>query len=320
VTDNTEGTDRPSPRHRVVVIGCGFGGLFATRRLRRAPVGVTIINRTNHHLFQPLLYQVARGILSQGDIAPAIRSVLAHQGNARVILGNVVDIDLDARTVTSEAALDKRTTTAYESLIVAAGSQTSYFGNNDFAEHAPGLKTIDDALEVRGRVFGAFEMAEFEANPERRRQWLTFVVIGAGPTGVELAGQIAELSRRTLRNDFRRADPRDARVVLLDAGELVLPTFGGHLSGRATAELRRLGVEIYLGARVKSLDADGVDFVSADPLVGRIESQTKIWAAGVAASRSAGYSEGPRVSNWTGPAVSRSFSTVACPAIQRCGW
>jgi NADH dehydrogenase len=269
-----------SSTHRVVIIGSGFGGLFAARALKRAPVAVTVIDRSNHHLFQPLLYQVATGILSTGEIAPATRSVLARQRNAEVLVGEVVDIDLDARFVVSEA-VGERFVTRYDSLIVAAGSTTSYFGNDSFAVDAPGLKTIDDALEVRGRVLGAFEMAEREPDPQRRKQWLTFVVVGAGPTGVEMAGQIAELSRRTLRRDFRNFDPSDARVLLVDAGDLVLPSFGDHLSARATRELERLGVEIHLGATVEAVDHRGVDMKTDDPSIRRVDAMTKIWAAGV---------------------------------------
>src|SRR3954465_14292335 len=195
-------------RQRVVIIGSGFGGLFATKALRRAPVDVTLIAKTTHHLFQPLLYQVATGILSEGGIAPATREVLRRQRNARVLLGEVTSIDVEARTVSSEAPTGT-TVTSYDSLIVAAGSSQSYFGNDGFAEFAPGMKSIDDALELRGRIFGAFEMAELGAmrgaNADAR---LPFVVIGAGPTGVEMAGQIAELSRRTLRHDFRAINSR----------------------------------------------------------------------------------------------------------------
>ncbi|HMT88301.1 MAG TPA: FAD-dependent oxidoreductase, partial [Dermatophilaceae bacterium] len=181
-------------RHRVVVIGSGFGGLFATQALRRDDVEVTLIAKTTHHLFQPLLYQVATGILSEGEIAPATREVLARQRNAEVLLGEVVDIDLTAKTVTSRI-LDQETVTAYDSLIVAAGAGQSYFGNDHFATFAPGMKSIDDALELRGRIFGAFELAELASTPEEVERSLTFVVVGAGPTGVEMAGQIAELSR-----------------------------------------------------------------------------------------------------------------------------
>jgi NADH:ubiquinone reductase (H+-translocating) len=269
--------------HRVVVVGSGFGGLFATRALGGAPVTVTVIDRTNHHLFQPLLYQVATGILSAGEIAPATRDVLQRQANAEVLIGDVIDIDIDARLVVSEI-LGQRTTTPYDSLIVAGGSTTSYFGHDEYATHAPGLKTIDDALELKGRVFGAFEMAELEPDPVRRKHWLTFVVVGGGPTGVEMAGQIAELSRRTLRRNFRRFDPTDAKVILIDGGKEILSGFGDRLSGAAYDELRRLGVEIHLGAMVTGIDATGVDVKSDDPALGRIDAAVKVWAAGVKAS------------------------------------
>src|SRR3954451_6758991 len=192
-------------RHRVVIVGGGFGGLFAARALRRAPVDVTVIDRTNHHLFEPLLYQVATGLLSEGAIAPAIRDVLRRHKNTRVLLGDVTDIDLAAR----ELHLDTRgrhSVVPYDSLIVAAGATQSYFGHDEFAVHAPGMKTIDDALELRGRIFGAFEVAELEPDEDARTPWLTFAIVGAGPTGVELAGQIAELSRRALGANFRSFD------------------------------------------------------------------------------------------------------------------
>ena len=193
------------PRHRVVVVGSGFGGLFGTQALKRADVDITLIAKTTHHLFQPLLYQVATGILSEGEIAPATREVLARQKNARVLLGNVTHVDLAARTVTSRV-LDRETVTEYDSLLVAAGAGQSYFGNDHFAQYAPGMKSIDDALELRGRIFGAFEWAELASTPKEIARLMTFVVVGAGPTGVEMAGQIAELSRRTLRHDFRAID------------------------------------------------------------------------------------------------------------------
>ena len=202
-------------RHHVVVIGSGFGGLFAARALRKAPVDVTMVARTSHHLFQPLLYQVATGILSAGEIAPATREILKRQRNVRVILGDVQKIDLAARTVTSVAP-EHESVTSYDSLIVAAGSGQSYFGNDHFSEFAPGMKSVDDALELRGRIFGAFELAEIEDDPAKRDRLMTFVVVGAGPTGVEMAGQIAELARRTLRHDFRRIDTTKSRIILLD--------------------------------------------------------------------------------------------------------
>jgi NADH:ubiquinone reductase (H+-translocating) len=269
--------------HRVVVIGSGFGGLFATKAMRRSPVDVTVIDRTNHHLFQPLLYQVATGILSEGEIAPPTRDVLRHQDNARVLLGDVQTIDLAARTVTS-TILDRTTVTPYDSLIVAAGAGQSYFGNDEFAEFAPGMKSIDDALELRGRIFGAFEMAELETDHEELDAWLTFVVIGAGPTGVEMAGQIAELSRRTLRGNYRAFDPATARVVLLDAADHVLGTFGDKLSAYSERTLQAMDVEVQLGAKVVGMDATGIDVEDRDGSRRRIPARTKIWAAGVAAS------------------------------------
>src|SRR5919112_2553003 len=198
--------DRP----RVVIVGSGFGGLFAAQALRKAPVDVTIIGKTSHHLFQPLLYQVATGILSEGEIAPATREILRHQQNARVVLGEVTDIDLSARTVTS-TILGRTTVHPYDELVVAAGAGQSYFGNDHFAEFAPGMKSIDDALELRGRIFGAFELAEIATDQAEIDRLMTFVVVGAGPTGVEMAGQIAELSRRTLKGNFRTFDPTTAR-------------------------------------------------------------------------------------------------------------
>jgi NADH dehydrogenase len=276
-------TDRPGTPHRVAIVGCGFGGLFAAQALRRAPVEVTIIDRTNHHLFQPLLYQVATGILSEGDIAPPIRDVLRRQRNARVFLGDVDGIDLQARRLQIDT-LGARGEIAYDSLILATGADQSYFGHPEFAHHAPGMKTIDHALELRGRIFGAFEMAEREPDPDVRRIWLTFVVVGAGPTGVELAGQIAELAHRSLDESFRRIDPSSARVVLLDAAPALLGPFPEPLQRRAATDLERMGVEIHLGAMVTGVDERGIDTNATDPAVQRIEAATKIWAAGVEAS------------------------------------
>jgi NADH dehydrogenase len=272
--------------HRVVVIGSGFGGLFATKALGRAgeALEVTMVARTTHHLFQPLLYQVATGILSEGEIAPPTREVLAKQKNARVILGEVTHIDLEARMVTSQV-LGRSTLTPYDSLIVAAGSGQSYFGHEEFAEFAPGMKSIDDALELRGRIFGAFELAEIAETEEEIQRLLTFVVVGAGATGVEMAGQIAELSRRTLPRDFRRINSRSARVVLVDAAPQVLPPFGAVLGKKAEHTLRRLGVEVQLGAMVVGVDERGIEVQDKDGTRRRIDAVTKVWAAGVAASK-----------------------------------
>ncbi|MFI7024410.1 NAD(P)/FAD-dependent oxidoreductase [Micromonospora sp. NPDC049900] len=280
---STDGTGTGDRRHRVVIIGSGFGGLFVAKALRRAPVDVTMVARTTHHLFQPLLYQVATGILSPGEVAPATREILRRQRNAEVLLGEVTDIDLETRTVTANAPLTTFRV-EYDSLIVAAGATQSYFGHDEFAEHAPGMKSIDDALELRGRIFGAFELAELETDPAAIARWMTFVVVGAGPTGVEMAGQIAELAHRTLPGEFRRIDPRKARIVLLDAGDSVLGTFGDRLSGKALRQLHRLGVDVELGATVVGVDDDGIEVADRDGQRRRIECKTKIWAAGVSGS------------------------------------
>jgi len=273
-----------SGRHQVVVIGSGFGGLFGTKALRRADVDVTMIAKTTHHLFQPLLYQVATGILSMGEIAPPTREVLATQRNARVLLGEVTDVDLEAHTVTHHV-LGRETVTPYDSLIVAAGAGQSYFGNDQFAEFAPGMKSVDDALELRGRIFGAFELAELlAAKGEDVDHLLTFVVVGAGPTGVEMAGQIAELSKRTLHRDFRSINTKRARVILLDAAPQVLPPFGARLGAKAKHALEELGVEVQLGAMVTDVDERGLVVQDKNGNERRIEAVTKIWAAGVQAS------------------------------------
>jgi NADH dehydrogenase len=270
-------------RHHVVIIGSGFGGLFATKALKDASVDITVIAKTNHHLFQPLLYQVATGILSEGAIAPPTREILRGQRNAQVRLGEVIDIDIESKTVTSWTPSGTQET-PYDSLIVAAGSGASYFGHDHFAEHAPGMKSLDDALELRGRILSAFEFAEIETEADTTAPWLTFVVVGAGPTGVEMAGQIAELAHRTLRKDYRRIDPRLARVVLLEGANTVLGTFGEHLAAKATRKLGQLGVEVQLGAVVVDIDEYGIDVKDSDGSTRRIQSRTKVWAAGVAAS------------------------------------
>jgi NADH dehydrogenase len=270
-------------RHQVVVIGSGFGGLFATQALRHADVDVTVLAKTNHHLFQPLLYQVATGILSEGEIAPSTREILRRQDNSRVLLGEVTDIDLTARTVTS-GVLDQIRVTKYDSLIVAAGSGQSYFGQDHYAHFAPGMKSIDDALELRGRIFGCFELAELVEDEEQRARLMTFVVVGAGPTGVEMAGQIAELAHRTLRHEFRRIEPRLATVILLDAAPAVLSSFGDRLGAKAQARLARIGVEVQLGAKVVGVNGTGIDIEDGQGQRRRIESVCKVWAAGVQAS------------------------------------
>jgi NADH dehydrogenase len=272
-----------SSPQRVVIIGTGFGGLFAARKLAKTPVDVTVIGKTSHHLFQPLLYQVATGVLSQGEIAPATREVLRRQKNARVLFGDVTSIDVEAKTVTSVSPIGE-TVTSYDTLIVAAGAGQSYFGNDHFAEFAPGMKSIDDALELRGRIFGAFEMAELLDNAGDVQDWLTFVVVGGGPTGVEMAGQIAELANSTLRRDFRHIDPTKARVLLLDAAPAVLGSFGERLSQKAQTQLESLGVKVELDVKVVGVDLTGVDVIDPDGSPRRIKARTKVWAAGVSAS------------------------------------
>jgi NADH dehydrogenase len=272
-------------RHRVVVVGAGFGGLAATRLLAHVPVDVTLVDRRNHHLFQPLLYQVATGMLSAGQIAPPIRHIVRNHPNVRVQMAEVTGFDLDQRVVHAtmvENVLDLEI--AYDSLIVAAGSSQSYFGHDEFARFAPGMKTIDDARELRRRFFGAFEVAELVADPAMQKRWLTVVVVGAGPTGVELAGQVRELATRCLKGEFRRIDPSSVRVLLLDGGKEPLAGFGNKLSDSATRELERMGVELRMGSRVVGVDAFGVDVEDASGTKSRIDAFTTVWAAGVQAS------------------------------------
>lgn len=273
-----------SDRHKVVIIGSGFGGLNAAKTLRRADVDIKLIARTTHHLFQPLLYQVATGIISEGEIAPATRVILRRQRNVQVLLGDVTRIDLANRRVES-VLLGHTYSTPYDSLIVAAGTGQSYFGNDHFAEFAPGMKTIDDALELRARILGAFEQAERSSDAKRREKLLTFTVVGAGPTGVEMAGQIAELATYTLKGTFRGIDPTtQARVILLDAAPAVLPPMGEKLGKKAQDRLEKMGVEIQLGAMVTDVDRNGITVKDSDGTLRRIESACKVWSAGVAAS------------------------------------
>lgn len=275
----------PAARHRVLIIGSGFGGLFAAKALRRSEVDVTLLAATPNHLFQPLLYQVATGILSQGEIAPATREILRRQQNIRVLLGSATAVDVSGRQVTASApGRSAPYSLRYDSLIVATGASQSYFGHPEYAQHAPGLKSIDDALDLRGRIFGAFELAELEEDPAARARRLTFTVVGAGATGVEMAGQIAELAHRALRREFRRIDPRSARIVLVDGGDAVLPSFGPRLSERTLRKLGALGIEVRLGTMVTGIDALSVTLKHSDGSSERIESMVKVWAAGVAAS------------------------------------
>jgi NADH:ubiquinone reductase (H+-translocating) len=270
-------------RHHVVIIGSGFGGLTAAKSLKRADVDVTLISKTTTHLFQPLLYQVATGILSEGDIAPTTRLVLRNQKNVRVLWGDVSAIDLTAKTVTSHL-MGMETVTPFDSLILAAGAQQSYFGHDEYAIYAPGMKSIDDALELRGRILGAFEAAEVATDPDERRRRLTFVVVGAGPTGVELAGEIVQLAERTLAGAFRTITPSECRVILLDAAPAVLPPMGPNLGGKAQRRLEKMDVEIQLNAMVTAVDYMGITVKDSDGSERRIECACKVWAAGVQAS------------------------------------
>jgi NADH:ubiquinone reductase (H+-translocating) len=260
---------------RLVVLGCGFGGLFAVRALRNAPVEIIVVDRTNHHLFQPLLYQVATAGLAAPAIAEPIRRVLARQKNVTVLLGEAQRVDAATRSV----VLENGETLSYDRLIIATGSTDSYFGHDEWRAFAPGLKTLEDAFEIRRKVLLAFEHAERETDPVKRAAWLTFVVIGGGATGVEMAGTLAEIARHSMRGEFRRIDPRNARVVLVEAQDRVLPPYPPDLSERARAQLERLGVTVWLGKRVTRIDAEGVELGGE-----RLESKTVVWCTGVAAS------------------------------------
>jgi NADH dehydrogenase len=274
---------------RVVIVGGGFAGLFAARALRRRDgFAITLVDRAQHHLFQPLLYQVATGILSEGQIAAPLRDVLKRHRNVECVLAEVVDVDAAARQVVAERPLGGRITLPYDDLVVAAGLRQSYFGHDEFARWAPGMKTIADALAIRRRVFGAFELAETATDPDEQRRRLTFAVVGGGPTGVELAGQIRELATRTLRSEFRRIRPEDARVLLFDGGDAPLASFGPALSGKAADALRDLGVELHMGTIVTGVDGTGLETRDHAGATARHEAGTVLWAAGVEAPAVAG--------------------------------
>ncbi len=258
----------------MVIVGGGFGGLHAARALAGAPVDITVVDRHNHHLFQPLLYQVATASLNPSEIAAPIRRILRKQSNVEVILGNVVGVDREARKV---LLVDGEA--GYDYLVLATGASHSYFGNDEWAKHAPGLKTLTDALELRRKIFIAFEAAERESHDDHRDAWLTFVIVGAGPTGVELAGALAEIARRTLRSDFRHIDPRAARILLVEGAPRVLPAMTERLSRKAKQQLERLGVQVRINAQVTSIDETGVSIGKE-----HIHSHSVFWAAGVAAS------------------------------------
>ena len=270
-------------RHQVVVVGGGFGGVRVTRALARADVDITIVDRTNHHLFQPLLYQVATGILPDGLIAPALRSVIRKQANARAVLAEVQDLDLDGRIVRALAPDGRKLTLPYDSLVVAAGCTDAYFGHKEWAAFAPGLKTLEDASHLRSRILGAFEMAELATAPPERAAYLTFAVIGAGPTGVEIAGQVAELAHEALPREYRSVATTEAKILLIEAGPDVLAAFAPKLQRYTRRRLQRMGVDILLNTAARAMDQSSVTVKGPDG-DRRIPARTKIWAAGVQAS------------------------------------
>ncbi len=263
-------------RHHVVILGGGFGGLNAAQKLKRAPVDVTLIDRRNFHLFQPLLYQVATGSLSPGEIAAPLRGVLSKQKNAKVLLGEAADIDPDGKKI----ILRDGGAFAYDSLIVATGSETSYYGNNEWRQWGPSLKSVEEATAIRHKILYAFECAERATNEEDARAWLTFVIVGAGATGMELSGALAEIANETLKNDFRQINPRNARIVLMEGGPRVLTAFPEDLSTKAEKLVSRLGVEVTKGVMVTCIDADGVTYKSGEDSK-RLRAKTVLWAGGV---------------------------------------
>ena len=277
-------------RHRVVVVGGGFGGLQAVLRLRSAAVEVTLVDRRNFHLFQPLTYQVATGALSPGEVAYPLRAAFKRSPNVRVLMADASDFDLDARELHLRpvVGMPPPPPVPYDDLIVAGGSHYSYFGHDHWRAHASEVKTLESALLVRRRILAAFEAAEIEPDPERRAAWLTFVLVGAGPTGVEMAGQIAEIARDTMRHDFRRIDPASGRILLIETADRMLTTFPPSLSSKASASLERLGVTPLVNRTVIDIDQDSVTVRTADGDADRIPTRTVIWAAGVAASPLAG--------------------------------
>lgn len=266
--------------YRVVILGGGFGGLYAAKSLNKAPVEVTVLDRRNFHLFQPLLYQVATGSLSPGEIASPLRSVLRKQGNTRVLLGEAVDLDINFNRV----ILSDGDAVEFDSLIVASGSTDSYFGHEDWRRNAPSLKTIEEATEIRHKILYAFEAAEREPDPEKQREWLTFAIVGGGPTGVELAGALAEIAHDTLRLDFRSIRPEEARIFLIEGTPRLLPTYPEDLSAKAEASLRRLKVTPRTGVMVTHVDDGGVTVRAKDGTESKFAARTVIWAAGVAPS------------------------------------
>jgi NADH dehydrogenase len=272
-----------SGRHKVVIVGGGFAGLFAARMLKRANVSVTLIDRNQYHTFQPLLYQCATGILSEGKIAAPLRDVLKKHKNLDCVMAEVVDVDAERRRVIALRVGGEQIEFPYDYLIIAAGVRTGYFGHDELAHWAPGMKTIGDALNIRRRVFGAFEMAETASSPEERRRWLTFALVGGGPTGVELAGQIRELATKTLRAEYRNIQPEEARVLLFDGGSAPLATFGPKLSAKVAQTLQKLGVELHMHSIVTNVSFGAIQVRSPDGSTTSYDTGTVLWAAGVEA-------------------------------------
>jgi NADH:ubiquinone reductase (H+-translocating) len=289
-------------RPRIVIIGGGFAGLFTARALRRAPVDVTLIDRAPNHLFQPLLYQCATGIMSEGKIAFPLRSLLSRHPNVEFVLAEVEDFDVAGRTVIAQRPNGEQLQIGYDDLILAAGVQQSYFGHDEFAEFAPGMKSIGDALTIRHKVFAAFELAESASDPAERSKWLTFALVGGGPTGVELAGQIRELATKTLSREYHHIEPEDARVLLFDGGEVPLATFGPQLSARAAQALTKLGVEQHMRTIVTHVDDGWLEVRDKSGQQDRYDAGTILWTAGVAA-----------------PAVATALATAAGASQDKAG-
>ncbi len=273
---------------RVVIVGGGFAGLFAARALGRAPVQVTLVDRAEHHLFQPLLYQCSTGILSEGKIASPLRQLLAKHHNVEFELAEVTGIDAAAQKLTARRPLGEQIEFGYDHLILAAGVRQSYFGHDEYAAFAPGMKSIEDAMKIRRRVYGAFELAESATDPAERKRWLTFALVGAGPTGVELAGQIREVATKTLAKEYRHIQPADAKVMLFDGGPAPLATFGPKLSALAARDLTKLGVELHMGSIVTEADVHSIGVKDHDGNVTRHQVGTILWTAGVEAPPIAG--------------------------------
>ena len=305
LADAVPGKENMSGKHRVLILGGGFGGLVAAQTLKRADAEITLIDKRNFHLFQPLLYQVATGSLSPGEIAAPLRAVLNRQKNAEVLLGEAMDLDPVAKRV----VLRDGGAFPYDTLVIATGSRTSYYGHDEWRDVAPSLKTVEEATAIRHKLLYAFERAERAATEAEARAWLTFIVVGAGATGLELAGALAEISSETLRHDFRRIRPEEARIILLEGGPRVLAAYPEELSAKAEQLVARLGVEVHKGVFVTSIDADGVDFKHGDT-TGRYDAKTVLWTGGVETTEF-----GKRVASRTGTEIERAGKIKVQPDL-----